>query len=415
VIDPESRRHRKANDGFAMTDVRGLRYNSQKKLASFEFTHPGTEGRRRSRKFNVQVTDIRDARRRFEQWREQIEDEVLNAKGSIPTVGDYFERFWEQRLARKLSPATQRNNRSAFRNLILPFFSKMRIDRITDGDVETFTHRLEDDEYSPSTINFALRRFRELIRNARKHDPRITRLPEVKLVTESRLENELTLDEERRFLAAFDDQKKFMELIGRCRRFGPRRVSDNYSVERRFGAGMRSDSEAADAYFLRFRKSKQLFLAALRTGLRSGDLLRLRWAEVQKKEGEFVMISLTMRKTSKACHIPLSADLREVLKDCAGDHPVFVFVQPDGQPYAKKTMQRYFSKAKKIAGIERRLRIHDLRHSFGSRLAGEGVNLLVIRDVLGHSSVAVTERYSRPDIKALNVVAEALDRVSGAK
>ena len=78
--------------------------------------------------------------------------------------------------------------------------------------------------------------------------------------------------------------------------------------------------------------------------------------------------------------------------------------------YPFETLLRYFVIAKKLAGITRRLRWYDLRHTFGSALASEGVSLQVIAKAMGHASTRMSERYARPDAEALRSVAAALTR-----
>jgi len=75
-----------------------------------------------------------------------------------------------------------------------------------------------------------------------------------------------------------------------------------------------------------------------------------------------------------------------------------------------KTIQTYFRKAKKIAGITRRFRFHDLRHRFASNLASAGVSLQVIARCLGHATTRMSERYARPDDASLRAVVAALDQ-----
>lgn len=86
-----------------------------------------------------------------------------------------------------------------------------------------------------------------------------------------------------------------------------------------------------------------------------------------------------------------------------------VFLTEDGQPYSVSTINRYFRKAKELAGIARRFRFHDLRHSFASLLASKGVSIQVIARALGHSSSSMAERYARPNEEAMKSILSALD------
>ena len=65
--------------------------------------------------------------------------------------------------------------------------------------------------------------------------------------------------------------------------------------------------------------------------------------------------------------------------------------------------------AKRIAGISRRFRIHDLRHSFGSVLASAGASELMLKSLFGHSSTRMVQRYARPSLEAMRLVGKTLD------
>jgi len=82
----------------------------------------------------------------------------------------------------------------------------------------------------------------------------------------------------------------------------------------------------------------------------------------------------------------------------------YVLLTPDGRPYAESTIKRYFKTAKAFAGITRRFRFHDQRHTFASK----GINSFTLRDLLGHTSTRTTERYARPSSEAFAAVIAAL-------
>ena len=171
-------------------------------------------------------------------------------------------------------------------------------------------------------------------------------------------------------------------------------MSRHFARPRRFGGGLTKECEGAGIYFERFRAAKPLFVVALETGLSKRDLLGLKWSEV-------------------GAQIPLSKACRQALKECgrrAAKAPECVFVTEAGVPYSVSTLERLFKLAKAIAEIERRLRFHDLRHTFASRLASENQSLQVIARTLGHTSTRMAERYARPDEDTLRGVARALDR-----
>ena len=62
--------------------------------------------------------------------------------------------------------------------------------------------------------------------------------------------------------------------------------------------------------------------------------------------------------------------------------------------------------------ITRRFRFHDLRHTFASTLASQGISLQVIARALGHTNTRMTERYARPSETEIQKAAAALDRAN---
>ena len=72
------------------------------------------------------------------------------------------------------------------------------------------------------------------------------------------------------------------------------------------------------------------------------------------------------------------------------------------------TLESYFAIAKEVAGITRRLRFHDLRHTFAARLASQGVSIQVISKALGHTSTKMSERYAKPSAESMKAIVAAL-------
>jgi integrase len=149
------------------------------------------------------------------------------------------------------------------------------------------------------------------------------------------------------------------------------------------------------------QKYRVLFLTAIMTGARQGEILGLKWSDVdfQKKQihinrtfnhGRF----FTPKTQGSTRRIDLSPMvLRELAAwklKCGGREGDPVFQNEAGQPLNYSNMvQRYFLKALKDAEIPR-VRFHDLRHSYASLLLSQGENIKYIQTQLGHSSPMVT-------------------------
>jgi integrase len=91
---------------------------------------------------------------------------------------------------------------------------------------------------------------------------------------------------------------------------------------------------------------------------------------------------------------------------CPGSPWVFTHKNGERVQY----MQNGFQGACKRAGIEQ-FRVHDLRHTCASWMVQQGVPLMEVRDVLGHSSVEMTERYAHLAPEKLRSAVGVLDRL----
>ena len=148
----------------------------------------------------------------------------------------------------------------------------------------------------------------------------------------------------------------------------------------------------------------------METGLRNqSDLRNLTWEHVDL-EGGFIRV--LMQKTQLEAEIPLSNACRQALLACRvrrADETSYVFLDASGKRYSTIRIRRTFALAKRLASITRRLRPHDLRHTFGCRLASKSVSLQIIAKALGHTTTRMAERYARPSQAAMRVVVNALD------
>jgi integrase len=157
-----------------------------------------------------------------------------------------------------------------------------------------------------------------------------------------------------------------------------------------------------------------LFELALRTGLRMGELLGLRW-EDPDLAGETASIRRTLQRTNSAgltalpakthsserrialpteCLHPLTQhrDRQAQEREAAGtgwNASGYVFTPPDGNPIEGATLTRHFNALLRRATL-RRIRFHDLGHSAATLLLEQGVELVVIKELLGHAHIGVT-------------------------
>jgi integrase len=182
---------------------------------------------------------------------------------------------------------------------------------------------------------------------------------------------------------------------------------------------------------------RSMIICAIDTGARRGEMLELRWTDVDLKHGLITFRGETT-KSGRTRRVPISTTrLRAVLEwlriDAAGAKKPsdgLVFTNEVGEPVGsfrtnwvltvlrahgvlphwrkgsyRELQDPYYERFREID-----LRWHDLRHEYASRLVERGVPLSQVRDLLGHASITTTERYDNQTIESLQAAARRLER-----
>ena len=151
---------------------------------------------------------------------------------------------------------------------------------------------------------------------------------------------------------------------------------------------------------------RAMILLALRTGLRQGELLGLKWDDIDLVAGRLMVRRSAVRgvvgtpKNGKSREIPLSDDAIAILRSLPSRFPGgLVFSHEDGRMLTKGDCKHPLWRACRKAGL-RQVGWHVLRHTFASHLAMRGVALKAIQELLGHSTMEMTMRYAHlsPDV-----------------
>ncbi|PSQ79820.1 MAG: site-specific integrase, partial [Bacteroidetes bacterium QS_1_63_11] len=147
---------------------------------------------------------------------------------------------------------------------------------------------------------------------------------------------------------------------------------------------------------------------AVGTGLRRGELLNLRWGDVDLESGRLVVRNRNgfTTKNGSERSVPLRGDALETLREMddarspLDNEPVFVDANDDvPKPDRISKRFKFYVRKAKLSDREE-LSFHSCRHTTGSWLSMQGVPLRVISEILGHSNTQVTEMYSHlsPDV-----------------
>jgi integrase len=284
-------------------------------------------------------------------------------------AADEWLRYVEHDRERK--PSTIAGYRALVRSQLLPTFGDQPIESITTSMVE---HWLAGVDRASSTRTKSLVLMHGIFRRARK----LYGL---------------------RFNPVADVEKPSLGRSGDVEVFSPEEVM----------ALVRTAASQQDA---------AIFLTAAFTGLRRGELLALRWRDVDFS-GQVVRVrasyaegALTTPKSGKVRSVPMAPDVAEALARLAqrerwtGDDEL-VFVGEAGHFLDGRALSRRYVAAVGRAGL-RPLRFHDLRHTFGKRMIAKA-DIRRVQEWMGHADVQTTMKYLHyvPREKDAELVAEA--------
>jgi len=161
-----------------------------------------------------------------------------------------------------------------------------------------------------------------------------------------------------------------------------------------------SDDEASRLAAACSLSLRPVVIVALNTGMRKSEILDLRWENVDFGRK---YIRVERSKNNRTRKVPMNSAVLEELRRLRGNGSEYVFTKErsEGKLCCIATA---FKTACRRAGIQR-LRFHDLRHTFATNLVVNGVDLVTVKEILGHSDISMTVRYSHPsDTRKMNAV-----------
>lgn len=143
---------------------------------------------------------------------------------------------------------------------------------------------------------------------------------------------------------------------------------------------------------------REIILVILKTGIRIGELLALDWSDIDWRSCKITIRRAVYNgiidspKNNRIRHIPMAQEVRTALGKRMKKWG-YVYSDENGQLMNDKTARHFLQKICRRAKM-RKIGWHVLRHSFASHLVMAGAPLKAIQDLLGHSSLSVTMRYS---------------------
>lgn len=168
-------------------------------------------------------------------------------------------------------------------------------------------------------------------------------------------------------------------------------------------------------------QTREMILVAMRTGMRQGEIRGLQWSSIDWQNRSIaVRHSLCRRKkelvapkSNRERHIPMDADVYEMLFSRKRDGGYVFANEVSRAPFSASCVLERLDVVCRRAQL-RKIGWHALRHSFATELTFRGVPLPVVKELLGHSSITTTMRYSHVAPSALRSAIEVLNPRSSA-
>ncbi len=330
-------------------------------FVDFVFRHP--DGRRE----RVRATSPVQTRRGAEEFERKLREDLLEHpnrreeeknKEEVPTLAAFAEEFIENYALTNNKPSEVRMKRSTLRYHLIPAFGRKRLDEIGAREIEKYKADKLKTKISKKSINNHLTILRKMISVARDWEI-IKNVPRVKWFRVPKAEFDfLDFEEAERLIAGAESEWVCMITL------------------------------------------------AIKTGLRQGELLSLRWDDLDLVRGRLMVKRAVWRghegtpKNGLTRDIPLSPIAVDVLKDQRHLRCPLVFCLEDGRQMNENHCRRPLYRACARAGL-RRIGWHVLRHTFASHLVMRGVPLEAVQELLGHSTMEMTMRYAHlsPDVR----------------
>jgi integrase len=142
---------------------------------------------------------------------------------------------------------------------------------------------------------------------------------------------------------------------------------------------------------------REVFLFAALTGLRLGEILNLKWNDIDLQRRQIAIVSNESfsTKTGKYRIVPMNGLIYELLsqKSATANFTTYVFHR-NGYQLQSSYVSHKFKRYVRSLGLNDAIHFHSLRHTFATWLVQDGVSIYEVQKLLGHSSVKVTEVYS---------------------
>ena len=307
------------------------------------------------------------------------------ADNYLQFIEDSYKPYLAANLRKGVNNSKNVNETLACLKNGFPEFHRLGLNEITPLNIEKWRQRRRQEGISSARINRQMNDLRACLNRAVKWgalsaNP-FDKVERTKLDTNAKVRY-LTSREEAKLRSKLDEREANMKAARQ--RANEWRAERGYDLYTDIG-----DNEFADHL-------KPAVLLSLDTGLRRGELLNMKWSDVDFEQKHLTVVG-EGAKSGQTRHVPLNSEALEVLKQWKQQQSansvqsIWVFHGKDGQPF--ENLRKSWIGVLEDAKITD-FRWHDLRHTFASKLVMAGVDLNTVRELLGHSDYKMTLRYA---------------------
>jgi len=335
-------------------------------------------------------------------------DEVDQGSYSPETNKLTFAKLADKYLESKVNirPSTRRSYECAISVYLKPYFGSWRVRQISAADVERYRTDLSNGLPAPIVDAFAhrIREARPALSQARaRQKAKRRKVPSPRTINKSLTLLVMIFNYACRHRWIDFNPAEYVEKLKI--RTEPEQSSVDTNIlspdEVKLLIGAARPAQRDKNGFLKANNYRLIIQVAVFTGMRSGELKALKWGDVDwasnqihirrsYKEGEF---HAPKTKTStRLIEIPkiLAGDLQRWKLACPKGELDLIFPNLNGLPLSNANLlQRGFYPALRRAGL-RKIRFHDLRHTFASLLIANGEDIVRVSRLLGHASPKIT-------------------------
>ena len=323
------------------------------------FTHNGEQFRR-----STETDDKKLAIRIFDKLKGEIAEGKWfpHLEGEDRTFNELMDRYMKEYSAISKAPKSHLRDKGLEKHL-RRFFGDSVLTQITPKMISEYKLRRREEGVSPRTINYELTVMGHAFNLAMKEWEWVKDNPLMRVRKErvnNKIERWLSLDEEQKLLAA-------------------------------------------SPFWL-----QEIITFAIHTGLRQGEIMDLKWSQIDSRRKTVIILE---QKNRSVDTLPLNATALGVLTKkapCVLEPDKLVFVNHLGNRIGSSVLIRAFHLAKKKAGISK-LRFHDLRHTFATRLVQNGVDLFTVQKLGRWKNTSMVMRYAHHCTESLRAGIEVMD------